>query len=145
MQTTKDSKKASKLIEWNSSYSFDIPSIDDQHRLLVSMIQHLQEAMLEGRTKAVVAPLFGALNRYTKFHFEHEEQLLEQNGYPGFADHREQHAKLIVSLKDLEKKYANGTLNAGAPLMQLMRSWLLDHICTHDRDYAAFLKEKGVS
>ena len=133
------------LIEWDEGYSVDIPSIDSQHRLLVSMIRHLQEAMLEGRVKGVVAPLFQAMNQYTKFHFEYEEQLFAEHGYPDVEGHREQHAALIAKLQNLEEKYSNATLSAGTPLMQFLRSWLVDHICAHDKQYSGFLKEKGVS
>jgi hemerythrin-like metal-binding protein len=134
-----------KLIEWKPVYTVNIHSIDSQHRLLVSIIGHLQEAMLEGKTKQIVAPLFGAMNRYTEYHFEFEEQLLESNGYPGLESHRAVHAKLVEQLKDLEIKYLNGTLQAGAPLMHFLRTWLLDHICVHDKEYGAFLREKGVT
>jgi hemerythrin len=148
MEPNLDSKRASShrgLIEWNSAYSLDIASIDSQHRLLVSIIGHLQEAMLEGRTKEIVGPLFDAMNRYTKYHFESEEQLLEKNGYPGLESHRELHASLIATLKELEQKYVAGSLHAGAPLMHFLKTWLLDHIGAHDKEFAAFLKEKGVS
>jgi hemerythrin len=133
------------LIEWSEDYSVDITSIDSQHRLLVSMIHHLQEAMLEGRVKAVVAPLFQAMNRYTQFHFEYEEQLFAEHGYPDGETHRERHAGLVAKLQDLEAKYSAGTLSAGTPLMQFLRSWLVDHICAHDKQYSAFLRGKGVS
>ncbi|HTR37929.1 MAG TPA: bacteriohemerythrin [Bryobacteraceae bacterium] len=133
------------LIEWDEAYSLDIPSIDSQHRLLVSMIRHLQEAMLEGRVKGVVAPLFQAMNRYTAFHFEYEEQLFAEHGYPNSAAHHGQHAALIAKLQELEAKYSAGALSAGTPLMQFLRSWLVDHICAHDKQYGGFLKGKGVS
>jgi hemerythrin-like metal-binding protein len=148
METTIDKKgvqQMPQLIAWNAAYALGIPSIDEQHRLLISMICHFQEAMLEGRTKEVVAPLLGAMNRYTEFHFNYEEQLLEQHGYAELKAHREQHANLIAALKDLEKKYNAGRLRARAPLMQFLRTWLVDHIGDDDREFAEFLKGKGVS
>lgn len=133
------------LIQWKPEYSVSIESIDNQHRSLVAIIGHLQTAMLEGRTNQIIAPLFNAMNQYTKFHFEYEEQLMAENGYPGLSAHREEHALLVEQLKDLEMKYVNGSLHAGAPLMQFLRNWLLEHICAHDKGYSAFLREKGVS
>lgn len=133
------------VIEWKPEYSVCIESIDKQHRSLVAIIGHLQTAMLEGRTKQVVAPLFAAMNQYTKYHFEYEEQLLEKNGFETLELHRREHADLIGQLQQLEAKYLNGSLNAGAPLMQFLRTWLLDHICVHDKKYSVFLREKGVS
>lgn len=132
------------LIEWKPEYSVAIDSIDKQHQALVALIAHLQEAMLEGRTKQVVGPLFASMNRYTKYHFAFEEKLLEENAYPGLEAHRQEHARLIAELKELEAKYLQGTLHAGAPLMKLLRSWLVDHICVHDKEYGVFLSTKNL-
>ena len=132
------------LIEWKPAYNIHIASIDEQHRMLVSIIRHLQEAMLEGRTRHVVAPLFSAMNLYTKFHFAYEEQLLSDHGYPAVESHHELHAGLIATLQELESKYVGASLSAGAPLIQFLRTWLLSHIGAHDREYAGFLRGKGV-
>lgn len=133
------------LIEWKPEYSVAIESIDKQHQALVALIAHLQQAMLEGRTKQVVGPLFASMNRYTKYHFAYEERLLEENAYPGLDAHRQEHARLIAELKELESKYIQGSLHAGAPLMKLLRSWLVDHICVHDKEYGVFLSTKDGS
>ena len=133
------------LIEWKPEYSVAIESIDKQHQALVALIAHLQQAMLEGRTKQVVGPLFASMNQYVKYHFAYEENLLEENAYPGLEAHREEHARLVAELKELENKYLQGTLHAGAPLMKLLRSWLVDHICVHDKKYGVFLGTKNLS
>jgi hemerythrin-like metal-binding protein len=133
------------LIEWNSSYSVGIPSIDAQHQVLVSIIRQLQEGMLENRASAVVAPLIEAMRQYTKFHFEYEESLLREHEYPALDAHCHLHVELVNTLQDFAEKYETGRLNAGAPLMQFLRRWLLDHIGAHDQQYAPFLREKGVA
>jgi hemerythrin-like metal-binding protein len=132
------------VIEWKPEYSVAIESIDKQHQALVALIAHLQQAMLEGRTKQAVGPLFASMNRYTKYHFAYEERLLEENAYPGLEAHRQEHARLVAELKELESKYLQGTLHAGAPLMKLLRSWLVDHICVHDKEYGSFLTAKNL-
>ena len=131
-------------IGWSETYSVGVVSIDSQHHLLVSMIRQLQEGMLDSRTGEVVSPLFSAMRQYTRFHFEYEEQLLKEHAYPEFESHHVLHAGLIDKLKELEEKYQAGKLAAGAPLMQFLRTWLLDHIGAHDKAYAAFLRGKGV-
>lgn len=134
---------ARERIEWKPEYSVGVESIDKQHQLLVSMIAHLNEAMLEGRTRQIAEPLFGALHRYAQFHFEFEEQLMEKTEYPDLQSHRESHAALLEELKRLDVKYAQGSLNAGAPLMHFLRHWLIDHICGKDKEYGPHLREHG--
>jgi hemerythrin-like metal-binding protein len=133
------------VIEWKPEYSVAVEAIDKQHQALVALIAHLQEAMLEGRTKQVVGPLFASMNRYTKYHFAFEEKLLEENGYPGLEAHRNEHARLIAELKELESKYLQGSLAAGAPLMKFLRTWLVNHICVHDKEYGVYLSGKSHS
>lgn len=131
------------LIEWKSEYSVGVESIDKQHQLLVSMIARLNEAMLEGRTRQIIEPLFTALHRYVQFHFEFEEQLLKRTGYPEFESHRQSHVVLLNELKELESKYAQSSMTAGAPLMHLLRHWLIDHICGKDKEYGRHVRENG--
>lgn len=139
------SSRLTGMIKWTSAWSIQVPSIDSQHRLLVSIIGQLQEAMLQGKARQTIVPLFGVLNQYTKFHFEYEEHLLEEHGYPGLEAHQRVHAGIISRLQALEDQYAAGRISAGSPLMQFLRTWLMDHIGVHDRQYAPFLIEKGVS
>jgi hemerythrin len=139
------SRRSGLLVEWDPAYSLDITVIDRQHRMLVSMIRQLQQAMLGGNASAVIAPLFQAMNRYTQYHFQYEERLLKEHGYPQADNHHERHEGLIAKLHELETKYSSGQLKAGTPLMQFLRNWLVDHIGSHDKAYAGFLKEKGLS
>lgn len=132
---------ARELIEWKPEYSVGVESIDKQHQLLVSMIAHLNEAMLEGRTRQIIEPLFTALHRYTQFHFEFEEQLLQSTGYAEFEPHRASHLALLNDLKELEAKYVQGSLTAGAPLMQFLRQWLIGHICHKDKEYGPHVRQ----
>jgi hemerythrin len=133
------------LIEWNPAYSVRMAEIDRQHQTLVSLIRHLQEAMLEGRARDVVVQLFSSMNEYTKIHFAFEEQLLKTHEYPELESHHLEHSRLVARLEELEEKYATGELSAGTPLMHFLRNWLIDHIGNLDQDYAKFLREKGVS
>lgn len=133
------------LIEWQPDYSVNIPSIDKQHQYLVTVIRQLQEAMLEGRARDFIGHVFEEMNLYTKFHFQFEEDLLEKHQYPELPGHHGRHAELIDQLHGLAQQHAEGKLNAGAPVMHFLRSWLLDHICECDKGYAAFLKQKGVA
>ena len=132
------------LIQWHSAYSVGIDSIDSQHKLLVSMIRLLQEAMQESNARSVATPLFQAMHEYTKVHFAYEEQLLEEHGYAELASHKALHAAFLAKLQEFEQKHAAGALVTGAPLMQFLRTWLIDHICSSDKAYAGLLKEKGV-
>jgi len=133
----------SRLIEWDQAYSVQVPSIDGQHRVLISKIRELQEAMFEGRGGKVVGPLFAAMNKYTKYHFQYEEQLLKKHGYVELESHQQEHAALIAQLHELEARYASGELTAGTPVLQFLRNWLLDHIGDHDKKYSNFLRRKG--
>lgn len=132
-------------IEWSPTYSVGVADLDRQHQALVALIRQLQDAIAAGSVRAAMAPLLASIRQYIDFHFRYEEQLLEKHGYAGLAAHKEEHARLIEQYQEMEQKYVNGFLHAGAPLLQFLYRWLTDHICIHDKAYAAHLASRGVS
>jgi hemerythrin-like metal-binding protein len=47
-----------------------------------------------GTEKMAMMKLFNDLAGYTKTHFRDEEKVMQDIGYPGLAEHKEQHAEL---------------------------------------------------
>lgn len=74
----------------------------------------------------------------------HEERLLLQHTYPGYTQHKQLHANFINQLKDLQDRLENGHIRLTMKIMRSLRNWLKDHIQNIDRQYAPFLKGKGV-
>ena len=133
------------LIQWNNELSVGINSIDEQHKILVNMINALNEAMISGQTKQILAEILDGLAAYTVNHFAYEEDLFAQYGYPQSQAHINEHHSLTEQVKNLQSKMDNGDFMISVEVMVFLKGWLINHILKTDKAYAEFLKDKGVS
>jgi hemerythrin-like metal-binding protein len=76
---------------WNAAHEVGIPEIDEQHAMLVSLLNELADALRNG--EAHEAALREVI-RYTGFHFATEERLMRGRHYDGAAAHRDMHRRL---------------------------------------------------
>jgi hemerythrin len=132
------------LIEWRSEYSVQIPSIDEQHKKLVNMINALNAAMESGLTDSLLESIFEGLLQYTQKHFAYEEALFEQTGYLAGAAHRREHDVLREQVFDLKRRLDRGEMVLGVEVMAFLRDWLTSHIMGSDRAYSKHLVEAGI-
>lgn len=132
------------FINWTDSLSVGIESIDEQHQLLVQIINDLNEAMKNNEADHIMVEIFARLISYTHVHFAFEEQLFDSHGYQGSEAHKAQHEALIETIDTLKSRLEGGGTTVGIEVMEFLRRWLTDHILKTDMEYANFLVEKGV-
>jgi len=133
------------VIEWSEKLSVGIKSIDDQHKVLISLINRLNTAMAQGEASIIIGNVLAKLTDYTRFHFTHEEALFAQHKYEGSENHKRQHEALIDQISMLKERYESEISGAvGLEIMQFLKNWLTKHIMKTDMEYSRFLIEKGV-
>lgn len=132
------------LIEWSSGLSVNVPSIDEQHKKLVNMINALNHAMERGLTDEAIQSIFDGLLAYTNKHFEYEEELLNRTGFPASAAHEREHASLRSRVVEMQERVARGEMVLGVEVMDFLRDWLVNHIMGSDRAYSKHLVEHGI-
>lgn len=131
-------------IEWSEELALGVPEIDDQHREIFRRFDIMLHACTAGRAQEEIAPLIDFLAEYVAVHFRDEELLQEQSGYPGYAEHRAEHADFAERVAGLRTALAT----EGPSLILLIRTnkilvdWLINHISNSDRKLAEFLREK---
>jgi hemerythrin len=128
------------LITWLPTYSVNLPPIDEQHKRLFDLINRLHdEIVVRKSSPEAIGTALEELIQYTKTHFELEERFLASMQYPEVAQHKAKHEALTRRVMKLQQDFAAGKITVAAELMNLMRSWLSDHILKSDKRYAAFL------
>ncbi|WP_428243981.1 bacteriohemerythrin [Gynuella sp.] len=142
-EVLKTMSRPSTLIEWSDELAVGIQEIDDQHRLLVSILNRLHTAMYEHQGKEVAENILGELIDYTKIHFAVEESLMRILGYPEADEHKQHHEVLINEVKALQEKLHNGNRSISFELLHFLRMWLTKHIMNEDQLYAPFFLSKG--
>jgi hemerythrin len=127
-------------ITWTPEMSVGIDALDTDHKMLVSLINQLADAIAAGEARALVASVLNGLLDYTVYHFGREEAMMAACDYPGLAAHREIHADLIQRLHALRDAYLDGRDNGIEPrVLDFMKTWLAEHVLDDDRHYMPFL------
>lgn len=72
-------------------------------------------------------------------HFQDEEKLLLEVGYPDLAAHASLHAELIHSAVELVQRFRGGNLEIGVLFQFLARDVVAKHILSENRDYFSYL------
>lgn len=123
-------------MEWDTTLSTGVSSIDTQHKALFDCLNLLEGAALERnmlRTFHVMEQLSG----YVHNHFAEEEFLMRTHGYPGLPDHVKEHRSFTNKLFQLRKTYLDRDISA--ELIVLLREWLAQHITQTDMQYVPYL------
>ena len=84
---------------------------------------------------------------YVEFHFATEERHMAAQNYPTLAQHKAKHAEFRNTLTELVREFEEdgGTHRLGESVNSFQIAWLKDHIQQIDKQFGAFLKEKGVA
>ena len=135
---------SSKLVEWSDNLSVGIKSIDDQHKVLIDLINELHAAMRERKSQGVMLDVVDRLKDYTVKHFRAEEDMFDRYGYPEEKAHREIHRMFVQKVADFEQTLKSGTATVTMDVMRFLKEWLIKHIQGTDKKYAPFLQSKGV-
>jgi hemerythrin len=132
-----------KFVDWSDELSVGIEEIDNQHKVLVELVNEMHEAIHQRHGSDAVRGVLSKLADYTRIHFAVEESLMRILGYPGYDTHKEQHEALIAHMKDLQHKVDTGKVSIGFELMHFLKVWLTKHIMESDREYSDFFIQAG--
>jgi hemerythrin len=131
-------------IDFSDKLSVKVSLIDEQHKILINIINDLHDAMVDGHGTMVINDVLLRLNDYTKMHFSTEERLMAQYNYPDHLAHESQHIDLIAQIDQLNVKVGDYKMPITMETMNFLLNWLFHHILETDKKFGAFLVEKGV-
>ncbi|MFA7431743.1 MAG: bacteriohemerythrin [Rhodospirillaceae bacterium] len=134
------------LITWQDSYSVGVELIDNDHKLLVSLINQLNDAAEGGQGRDVVGSVLNVLIEYTEGHFSREELLMEKGGYPDLDAHRKHHRKLTTKVREMIAQYHDGRLSTlDRDILDFLKGWLTGHILGVDMEYRPYVKDVSLT
>ncbi len=130
-----------KKFVWTPNYSVNNEGLDEQHRILIHLMNEFYSYHQTGQT--LQAKIF--LQRLTAFtgkHFRDEEELMYRSGYPRFSVHKRSHQELLKILESLEKKYLQEqSYEVAGKLTSFLKVWLMRHILGSDKEYMPYLNK----
>jgi hemerythrin len=124
-------------ILWRPAMAIGDEMVDTDHQHLVDLINAVELTLHASEGEASLAGALDALTSYTKEHFEREETLMRVIGYVRLSEHREAHHKLRSRLVEIRRHIEEAKATVAPPpevqkLIELLRSWLLDHVFKED-------------
>lgn len=126
------------FLEWTAKLETGIESIDFQHQQLVNMINNLAQALSDppgpGQDLIISVTLEQLIN-YTHMHFGHEESLMEKADYEHIKSHILAHKELKEKVQDFAARLKRGEPDLGQPILEFLKSWLINHIMKIDFQY----------
>ncbi len=131
------------FMTWEDRLSVGVPSLDNQHKGLIAILNDLYDAMKKGQAQNVTGPLLHKLADYTRRHFATEEALMTSSGYKGLAEHRAKHRDLVKQVEAFIGRFEHGDILLSVDLFNFLRDWLATHILKEDKEYGPWLIEHG--
>lgn len=124
---------------WSPDYSIGNDLLDTQRKKLLGMcaqLQSLTDDQGELSAQSMRNPVLDLVN-VAKLHFQTEERLLEEFGYPEIEKHLVEHSAFIAKISGMYVNTMNGDQEAHK-LCEFLKTWLADHVIHSDmrlRDY----------
>lgn len=141
--TKKDYVKS--VVSWRTRYSMNIESVDNQHKEIFLVINNYIDSILKGSGNLKTKYILNELIQACRDHFEHEEQLMYQNEYPGLYSHKHTHKNFISELLVIRNSIENKPDPVSISTGDFIRKWIVNHILTSDKAYSTFMRLRRVA
>jgi hemerythrin-like metal-binding protein/PAS domain S-box-containing protein len=133
------------LLAWSNDLSIDIEVIDEQHKKWIELVNSLFKAVSLGHHSSEVLRVFDDFVQFTNYHFSFEEKYFEEFSYPKMVSHSFEHQTFVDKLVELESNWKEGRTEAPIQFLQLLKSWIVQHILLADKAFVKTFKDNGVS
>jgi hemerythrin len=136
-------KKNNNLITWNNSLSCGIKLIDDQHKVLVNLINEMFNHITGNNVQEYdyFDKVIQEAVRYVKNHFATEERIMLATKYSGYAEHKKEHDSFILVVVENIHDYKAGKRLTLSAFTRFLRDWALSHIAMVDKQYFEYFKK----
>lgn len=126
------------LLDVNNVPCLAEQAIDDDHQEFVELLNQLDAA-----GNAEFTGLFQKLYEHTQVHFDKENQLMADSGFPAEAEHRGEHQRVLAEFKQFKTRVDKGLIAFGRSFVkERLPQWFTLHVATMDSALAAHLKTR---
>jgi hemerythrin len=130
------------LFEWEDKYSVGNRTMDSHHKKIFDILNIIHDATKAGRGEEIIEAELNELASYTKYHFNEEDKLMVQTGYPGLEAQRHAHKAFLDKIAEYQDEVAKGNgLFVVSNVAVTVKDWLKQHILTMDIQYENYLNK----
>lgn len=132
------------LIEWGPKFKLGVKAIDDQHKVLVDLINELYANFGSAKNKKATQHVLDELINYTVYHFGFEEDMFAKIKFKDSENHIIQHQKFVEKAQKFREDFTNGNAVLSFEIVDFLKNWLLNHILKIDAKYVQDFKKFGL-
>jgi len=132
------------LINWKDEFSVGIREVDDQHKILIDLLNVLFDAMKKGKGRSIVDTILQELADYTVYHFGTEQRLFREYAYPDAEAHREEHDAFAKKVIDFQVAHKKGNHMLTVDVLDYLTDWLKQHILKSDKKFGVYFTSRGL-
>ncbi|MCF6281579.1 MAG: hemerythrin family protein [Candidatus Polarisedimenticolaceae bacterium] len=157
------------LLRFSDDLMLDIPSVDNQHKEIVSIINLIIKSLQpprsnpssyisQGLRKDVGSNLTGdlghippksdqyldELQKLTVQHFLDEERLMKKIHYVGLSEHKREHLMLLAELKSYIRDIKSATEVLDMKNINALKSWFVLHIRSSDTEFSKAFRQAAL-
>lgn len=132
------------FIDWSNDFDVCVNDMNDQHKILMKIMNELFELNTSGKPKTLLMQKLGELGSFTVKHFTEEEQFMESIHFDGLVTHKLIHKDLLEKFTRHMTAFDQGsTQTLGTDFFGFLKVWLLAHIQGIDTKYGAVVKKSA--
>jgi len=129
---------------WDEGIGTGISSMDQEHRLQVSLINALEEVLRQGKDRPLAEKTLQQLVDFTSVHFHSEELMMRLYAYPQHDAHAMEHGRLLDQVDQIRRSTEANDSARALELIASLRTWLTSHIKSMDQGFALWCAKHGI-
>ncbi len=140
------------FLKWRDNWLTGIEEVDVQHAELTAHLNRIARTCFrDGEQDAADSPgetdqsenMATRLYDMTKHHFQYEEQLMLEAGYPDYPAHAYEHNMLLAELKLMIRTcFKEGGKKIDCETLKALKSWFVVHVTHNDKLFAQFMSRQ---
>lgn len=128
------------FIKWSKALSVGIPEIDEQHKILVKLVN----TMHDKKSKKNMGDVLNELMSFVRVHFTTEEGYFKRWSYPFASEHIAEHEKLTAKAISFSNRFEKEGAEMIPELTLFLKDWFENHLKVHDFKYARYFKDNDL-
>lgn len=131
------------IFPWNENFETGIEEIDNQHKVLVDLLNKLANALTHVHTYKI-EKIFDELAKYAEYHFYCEELIWQRYLADPILEnkHKETHDSFLPKILEIKEKNKDLDFHRNVEeILVFLINWLAFHIIDEDKRYSIIMNE----
>jgi hemerythrin-like metal-binding protein len=131
--------------QWRDEYAIGFPQIDQQHRNLIALLNRMHAGESGSLDRECYSQILVEVLEYTATHFHAEETVMSRIEYPGYENHRDEHAAFAKSMFALVERFERNEPGIAQDIEAFVTEWLAHHLLNVDLKIRTFLESRAAA